>query len=629
MKRFDLVLVIILLVATWLRFDNLDAQSFWNDEGNSARLSERSVRLILEGTASDVHPPLYYLILRGYREFVGDSEFALRSVSAFAGVLLVAATAPLTRLTVNFGRRHAKQIGKLTPNIAALIVAANPAMVYYSQEARMYMLLPLLMLLSTVLLLCWQRELLDEEHQINWRKPVGLAALLVAGLYTHYFFPIIFAIHGIFVVALRRRRLLVAWVGVMSVSLAMFALWLPNVVNGLGGNRGEPKPLDEFSNNLIGWMVVGEPFWDLQLNIRTIALLLSVLLIGVFQWQMTWRVWTLFWLPIAALMVVGATDSAFHKFVLFSVVGLAIGIAFLCGRLFEAWKNNAYRIDRHRALGFSMGIVWFMLSGYVLMTLAGFRAMNNDPAYQRADYRGMAARISAENHPNAGIILNAPNQWEVFTYYHQDAAPVYPLPRSYDFAAVQSELETIAATHERLYVLYWGDALQDPEHWVENWLADNAFKASEAWVQDVRFAVYALPQRAELPMNSAEINFGDQIELIESGINKTEFLAGDVIQTAFTWRASQPLASRYKLFIHLLDANGQLVAQNDSEPNPMTIDWQAQAIGTQHGLLIPPDLPEGSYRLTIGWYDVANPADRLPISAEVTTHEVATVQIQR
>ena len=83
-------LVVILLLAFGLRVHNLEVQSFWNDEGNSARLSERSIPLIIEGTASDIHPPLYYLLLRGWRELVGETEFGLRSLSAFTGVLMVA-----------------------------------------------------------------------------------------------------------------------------------------------------------------------------------------------------------------------------------------------------------------------------------------------------------------------------------------------------------------------------------------------------------------------------------------------------------------------------------------------------------------------------------------------------------
>ena len=95
--RHLLLTTVLLLLATGLRFHHLDAQSFWNDEGNSARLSERAIPAILEGTASDIHPPLYYLLLHGWRALLGDSEFALRALSAFAGVLTVAAVAALAK----------------------------------------------------------------------------------------------------------------------------------------------------------------------------------------------------------------------------------------------------------------------------------------------------------------------------------------------------------------------------------------------------------------------------------------------------------------------------------------------------------------------------------------------------
>ncbi|MCA9998349.1 MAG: glycosyltransferase family 39 protein [Anaerolineales bacterium] len=92
-----MALLFVLLLALGLRFYRLDAQSFWNDEGNSVRLSERTIPLIIEGTASDIHPPLYYLLLRGWRELLGETEFGLRSLSAFAGVLTVAGVVGLAR----------------------------------------------------------------------------------------------------------------------------------------------------------------------------------------------------------------------------------------------------------------------------------------------------------------------------------------------------------------------------------------------------------------------------------------------------------------------------------------------------------------------------------------------------
>src|SRR5689334_4366310 len=57
------MLLVIVLTGLALRVYKLDAQSFWYDEGNSARIAERSLQLIVEGAAGDIHPPLYYLVL--------------------------------------------------------------------------------------------------------------------------------------------------------------------------------------------------------------------------------------------------------------------------------------------------------------------------------------------------------------------------------------------------------------------------------------------------------------------------------------------------------------------------------------------------------------------------------------
>jgi uncharacterized membrane protein len=187
-RRF---VVLILLLAVGLRFHLLEAQSFWNDEGNSARLSERSISLIIEGTASDIHPPLYYLWLRGYRELAGDTEFGLRSLSAFAGILTVAVSFGLGRLLG--GKRP-----NLTGNIAALGTAVNPALVYYSQEARMYALLGLWAVLSTWFLLRWQRAAIGKRVS-SIQVAIAYVVTAVAGLYTHYFFPAFLVVHNLWI----------------------------------------------------------------------------------------------------------------------------------------------------------------------------------------------------------------------------------------------------------------------------------------------------------------------------------------------------------------------------------------------------------------------------------------------
>ena len=142
MKRTLWILAAILVLPPPLRFFQLDAQSFWNDEGTSARVAERSLPLITAAAIGDIHPPLYYYALHFWRGVFGESEFALRSLSAVLGVVLV-------WLIYLLG---AKLFDESTALVAAFIAALNPFQVYYSQEARMYMLLAVWAAASTYFL---------------------------------------------------------------------------------------------------------------------------------------------------------------------------------------------------------------------------------------------------------------------------------------------------------------------------------------------------------------------------------------------------------------------------------------------------------------------------------------------
>src|SRR5262249_58601165 len=92
MRRLATValLIVCLWLAAGLRFYRLDAQSLWNDEGLSLGLARSDVPTILRSAAADIHPPGYYLLLKAWYDLTGDSELALRSLSALTGVALVA-----------------------------------------------------------------------------------------------------------------------------------------------------------------------------------------------------------------------------------------------------------------------------------------------------------------------------------------------------------------------------------------------------------------------------------------------------------------------------------------------------------------------------------------------------------
>ena len=607
LRRSYLLAIGILLLATWLRVHDIDAQSFWNDEGNSARLSERSLRLIIEGTASDVHPPLHYFVLRGWRVLVGESELALRAVSAFAGILTVALVIPFARYTRAAVRPT--DLGLL----AAFFVAFNPALLYYSQEARMYTLLPLLALSGTVILFAQLqgggREDGREGAKARRRKgqAVGYVLVMAAGLYTHYFFPVVFAMHGaIILLTLSPRQIftpaLKRWVGQVLVAFVLFIPWLPYVLNGLGGNRGEPQSAVAFLGGLAGWIWFGLAHEGVGMTILWSVGALGAVFFFRPKTALTYLILIL--LPVIALITVGATDAEFYKFLLLIVPPASVAFA-------SIWLNMLNQPLRQGWL-MQIGTVAFLLLalGY---SLDRWQTANAD--FARDDYRGIAAQISAENHPNAAIILNAPNQWEVFTYYYPDGPNVFPLPRSRDQAATQAELDQIGADYDRIYTLYWGDTQQDPEHWVENWLNQSAFKASEEWRGDVRFVTYALPSGAagELQVQT-DAQFGDEIVLDGYGVNSAELRPNDIIELSLFWTASTTPDARYKTFVHLRDASGQIVAQKDSEPTPFTSDWTPnQQVAVNQGVLIPSDLAAGQYELVVGLYAAEPPNARLQL----------------
>ena len=122
--------IVLLAAAVVVYAAGLAHESFWYDEAYSAVMAGYLPWQIPALVTVDNHPPLYYMLLSLVRLALGNSEWALRSLSVAGAVGLVALGAgPVRRI---FGNRSAFLYG--------IAVLFTPAVLIYAHEARMYSL---------------------------------------------------------------------------------------------------------------------------------------------------------------------------------------------------------------------------------------------------------------------------------------------------------------------------------------------------------------------------------------------------------------------------------------------------------------------------------------------------------
>ncbi|HOS79649.1 MAG TPA: glycosyltransferase family 39 protein [Anaerolineae bacterium] len=600
-------LLLALGLGAGLRFYRLDAQSLWSDEGNTARLVERSLRLIIEGAAGDIHPPGYYLLLAGWRALTGDSELALRSFSALCGVLTVAAAAAL-------GRRAG---GRAVAVGAAFFVAAHPLAVYYGQEARMYALLALAGALTLLAALAFFP---DRPKPVGAKSALTLAACIILGLYTQYIYALfLLGVELAFGLAwLMERpwnwRKAGWWIAAHLLSALAFLPWLRpalKVASWSPPDLNSGPAWREMIHTLLAGVTL--PADAGRLALVSAGLLLALL--AVRRPPLRFATLAAFFtalLPLTLIAALGIYRPAYLKFLTLSVAPLGVLLALpLRGpQRNEGGPRGLMRPSQRVAL-----VLWLAFAPVWGVSL---RNLYTNPAYARADYRGIAARIVAEGGAEATVLLSAPNQWEVFTYYfhgpHVLPAPYHPTEE----AATAWVEGVLAPAPPRLFVLYWGDVESDPHHRIERLLAQRAYKARDTWIGDVRLAEYGLGPLDEVPRTRLDARVGEWALLEGVSLPVTVCAPGDIVPVTLFWRALAAPPERVKVFIHLMAADGTLAAQNDAEPGQgflPTVDWTVgEALVDRYGVWLPPTLPPGTYTLQAGMYRFSG--ERLPVASD-------------
>lgn len=148
--------------------------STWFDESYSAYLIRGNFFDIWSMTSIDVHPPLFYFLLKLWSFIAGTSLVALRSMSVFFGVVSII-------LLFRLLHRH---FNLTTAIIGSFFFTLSPMFIRYGQEMRMYTIVIALVIAATDVMLC----ALDAKNPKKSRRLWFLYAILIAlGMWTHYF----------------------------------------------------------------------------------------------------------------------------------------------------------------------------------------------------------------------------------------------------------------------------------------------------------------------------------------------------------------------------------------------------------------------------------------------------------
>lgn len=187
-NRGTVALAWIVVAAAALRFYALGAESLWFDEAYSVWVSRHSVGWHIALSMQRIFPPLYYLLFHFWLR-LGSSEFAVRALSALVGLGSIVAVYAL-----------AKQLfDQATALVSALLLAVSPLHLWYSQEARMYILVAALGLCSAHFM--WLTVRSGTRGQ--WAAYVFSTALLMN---THYFAIFLVPFQNAYVLYLLLRK---------------------------------------------------------------------------------------------------------------------------------------------------------------------------------------------------------------------------------------------------------------------------------------------------------------------------------------------------------------------------------------------------------------------------------------
>jgi mannosyltransferase len=564
------VLVLIVLLAAATRILHITQQSLWIDEGITY-FNITSPDLIDTLSRTDVHPPLYFMLLEGWLNIAGWSVLSMRMFSAFFGILCVALIVPLAKV-INRDRtwfRHPS-----VPLLAALMLTLSDPDVVLAQDTRMYTLRSALLIISMIAYLRWMRTP-SLARALWWIIPS------VAALYTQYQSVYVLMVQGLHALFFLRGRVRIYAIGILALIGASFLPWalgvaLPQRTNDFGVAAALASDWGTLVQFIYKYL---SSQW---------ALMLALLLFGCVAWVADKRLeWRLF----------GTT------FILVTWLTLSLGISYIL--------NLAYPVvlAPHRLLLISIPIALLIAQGLrniraperwlLVAVITVFGLFVVDDYYPKEPFDQVAANVTRYAQPDDLALLEIFRGDNPVTYYidytTQHALEVESLRKWREYQSSeypQGVIDRING-HDSIWFVHWSPDQSGFEFLAQSGHTRTATLTTQHYENTI--AIYRYDRLPEGEV--ATFTNGMRIRHVE--------IIPEAMRIDLWWQTDAQQSLDYSISAFLLDANRQLVAQHDSFPfenRRPTSGWSTDEVIYDPHPLVPNTLPSGRYTVAVQVY---------------------------
>lgn len=365
-KRNLYLLAAITFIGAILRGYNLGFRSLWLDEAATEALSKVSLVQIWQNmTAGEFNPPLFY-VLEHYMMVFGNSEIILRILPAIFGALAIP-------VFYYVGKEFKDEN---TGFILATMCAFSPFLIWYSQEARAYSLLLLLIALATYIFI----RCLKENYKEDW---ILFAAVGAVSVWVHFYALI--AMGSFFVYAIwhlvntkTKKGIVKNSMGFIDAVIIWFFLCLPifSQMGTLWAKRTASAP----TYGIQGVGLVYQTLIQLSWFSELVALVILVLFaIGIF----TLKKHGVFLPMVLALVFTFSLVASFMfpmlpRYLIFLSVFLYLGVAISYQYISKITKQDPEKVAVCLALLFVLASIPFFIPYYTTDTQEDWRVITSD-----------------------------------------------------------------------------------------------------------------------------------------------------------------------------------------------------------------------------------------------------------